>query len=74
MADLKQIPDARKHNPDPAYIAQLVELCKKRNQLGSQAAVAECIGVGLTTLKDWKSGQSRPSYPDQFTLERLAGI
>jgi DNA-binding transcriptional regulator YiaG len=70
----KNEPDAAKHNPDPAYVGELVELAKKRNGFGSQAQVASCIGVGLSTLKEWKSGAAAIGYPEQFTLERLAGI
>lgn len=70
----KNLPNANRHRPDPQYITELVELAKERNGLTSQAAVAERIGVGLTTLKDWKSGAATVSYPDQYTLERLAGV
>ncbi|QLI49458.1 hypothetical protein vBPaeMUSP18_51 [Pseudomonas phage vB_PaeM_USP_18] len=70
----KSLPDAKRHRPDPQYTAELVELAKQRAGLSSQAAVAERIGVGLSTLKDWKSGTASMSYPDQYALERLAGV
>lgn len=70
----KSQPDAKRHRPDPKYIAELVELAKQRNGMTNQEAVAERIGVARTTLKQWLSGRSECSYPAQYALERLAGV
>lgn len=70
----KSSPDAVRHRPDPAYVAELIELAKQRNKMTSQAAVAARIGVGLATLKEWKAGTATIGYPAQYALERLAGV
>lgn len=70
----KSEPNAANHNPDPAYVCELVERSKQRHGFGNQGQVAERIGVGLSTLKEWKSGAAAIGYPEQFTLECLAGI
>lgn len=67
-----KLPNAKKYKPDPAYITTLVEQCKANSGLSSQAAVAERIGVGRSTLKDWMSGVASPGYPGQYILEALA--
>ena len=69
----KSKPDAVRHRPDPAYVAELVELAKQRNKLTSQAAVAARIGVSLSSLKEWKAGTASIGYPEQYALERLSG-
>lgn len=73
MARRKE-PNAAHANTSPEYISQLVDLCMERHKFSSQTAVAARIGVGITTLKDWKSGVAKASYCNQFTLERLAGL
>lgn len=70
----KNEPDAAHANLTPEYISQLVDLCMERHQFTSQSAVAARIGVGMTTMKNWKSGVAKASYCNQFTLERLAGL
>lgn len=70
----KGFPDASKHNPDPKYVATLVELAKERCGYGAQSQVAERIGVSSSTLKYWKSGTIAIPYPGQYALERLAGV
>lgn len=67
-------PNAENKCIEPAYITELVKKSMERNGLTNQRAVAERIGVGYTTLKDWKAGTRKPSYTDQYTLERLAGV
>lgn len=70
----KSDPDAAKHNPAPEYVARLIEAAKKRCSYTTQAQVAQRIGISLTTLKDWKSGEVTMPYVGQYALERLAGI
>lgn len=60
-------PDAAQHNPDPAYLRQLL---RKSGQ--SQAEAAAAIGLKLRTLEDYLSGRSKAPYPVQYALERLA--
>ena len=70
----KSQPDAKHYRPDPAYITELVEKCKANAGFTNQADVARQIGIGTTTLKDWKAGRSKPSYCDQYVMETLAGM
>ena len=65
-------PDARLHNPDPAYLRKLIE----RAGL-SQREAARRIGVGERVMRCYlapreaATAQSAP-YPVQYALERLA--
>ena len=69
----KSDPDATKHNPAPEYVTRLVVAAKTRCGYTTQAQVAQRIGVSLTTLKDWKTGEVTIPYVGQYALERLAG-
>ena len=64
-------PDATKHNPDPAYLRQLL----RRSGL-SQREAAEMIGLPLRTLENFLSarGKARADYRTQFALEVLADV
>jgi len=64
-------PDASLYNSSPDYVRGLVEAAKERQGL-SQRAVADTIGVGWTSLKDWMAGKAKIPYACQFSLERLA--
>lgn len=70
----KSDPDAARYNPDPEYVARLVDAAKRRCGYTTQAQVAQRIGVSLTTLKDWKVGEVTIPYAGQYALERLAGV
>lgn len=62
-------PDASRHNPDPRYIAGLIE------QTGlTQEEVARRLGITPKALRNYKSetmGREIP-YTTQFALECLA--
>lgn len=62
---------AEQFNPDPAYMSELVKQCKDRHSL-TLPALAKRIGVGVTSLKDWRIGKAKYQYAHQFILERLA--
>ena len=64
-------PDASHYNDSPEYIRGLVEQIKERHGM-SQRAIAQRLGIGFTSLKDWMSGKAKHRYPDQFALEQLA--
>lgn len=64
-------PDASLYNSSPNYVRGLVEAAKDRHGL-SQRAVADTIGAGWTSLKDWMAGKAKIPYACQFSLERLA--
>ncbi len=62
-------PDAKKHNPDPAYLRDLVAATGL-----SQRACARIIGVSERSMRDYLN-PTHPSelpYPGQYALERLA--
>lgn len=65
------IPDAGKHNPDPAYLRSLIE----RSGL-SQRAAADRIGIGERVMRAYLADRSRSTsqaapYPVQYALEML---
>ena len=65
-------PDARLHNPDPAYIRELIE----RSGL-SQREAARRIGIGERVMRCYLASREASSaqiapYPVQFALEALA--
>lgn len=64
-------PDARKHNPDPAYLRGLVE----KSGL-SQCEAAERIGISDRLMRYYLSDNPESSraapYPVQYALEQLA--
>lgn len=70
----KTDPDATLHNPAPEYVAKLIAAAKRSCGYTTQAQVAQRIGVSLTTIKDWKSGDVTMPYIGQYALERLARI
>ncbi|WP_395503037.1 helix-turn-helix domain-containing protein [Ectopseudomonas mendocina] len=62
-------PDASRHNPDPRYIAGLIE------QTGlTQEAVARRLGITPKALRNYKSESMAREIPyaTQFALECLA--
>lgn len=62
-------PDASLHNPDPRYIAGLIE------QTGlTQAEVARRLGVTARALRNYMDEKLKReiNYPTQFALECLA--
>lgn len=60
-------PDASKHNPDPAYVRELLS----RAGL-SQRHAAKLLGVNDRTMRFWCSGQVDIPYTAQFALEALS--
>ena len=64
-------PDAKKHNPDPAYLRELLE------QSGlNQRQAAEAIGITSRALRYYLADTSSDTYraapyPVQFALECL---
>lgn len=63
--------DSTKYNPALNYIRDLLADIKKNQKLSVQA-IAQKIGVGASTVADYKSGRTTPPYPVQFALETLA--
>jgi transcriptional regulator with XRE-family HTH domain len=63
--------DINKYNPCLTYTRALLADIKKSQNLSVQA-IAQKIGVGSSTVADYKSGRTKPSYPVQFALETLA--
>ena len=59
------LPDARLHNEDPAYIADLIE----KTGL-THVKIAELLGVDARTVRRWPI-RGAP-YPVQYCLEQLA--
>lgn len=70
----RHYPNAREHNTDPKYVAELVRHCRTLHGFTSQPEVAKRIGVGVSTLKDWISGKSTIIYSAQYALEELAEV
>lgn len=63
-------PDATKHNPDPAYLRELLA----RAGL-SQRAAARVIGIPERTMRYYLASDDRECpYPVQFCLESLASF
>lgn len=60
-------PDANQHNPDPAYLRDLI----KRAGL-TQNRAADQIGISTRAIRYYVSGQRTAPYPVQFALEALA--
>jgi len=59
-------PDARKHNPDPGYLRELI------HQAGlSQQEAARRIGISPRMLRYYLSGQYNHPYMVQHALENL---
>jgi len=59
-------PDARRYDPRPEYLAELI------GSTGlTQVALAAKIGVDERTIRRWLSGQRQFSYTDQFAIECL---
>jgi transcriptional regulator with XRE-family HTH domain len=64
------IPDARKHNPDPLYLRELIERAGI-----SQRECARRIGISDRIMRMHITTGGKPSpapYPVQFALECLA--
>lgn len=59
-------PDARLHNQDPEYFAQLVESTGL-----SITKLATVIGHDERTLRRWMKGERKYPYSVQYTLECL---
>lgn len=59
-------PDAKLHNQDPEYFAQLVQSTGL-----SINALAKVIGHDERTLRRWMKGERKFPYSAQFTLECL---
>lgn len=59
-------PDATKHNPDPAYLRDLV-----RRICLTQQEIARSLGIGYRTLQGYLATNPCP-YVVQFALECLA--
>jgi len=64
-------PNAEKHNPEPAYIRELIDRAKEVNGI-SQNEVARRIGVTPRSTRLWVAGQRTMPYTAQFTLEALS--
>lgn len=59
-------PNALKHNPDPAYLRELLE----RAGL-SQREAARRIGISERVMRYYLSGEREAPYPVQYALENL---
>lgn len=59
-------PTATKHNPDPAYLRELLE----RAGL-SQREAARRIGISERVMRYYLSGEREAPYPVQYALENL---
>jgi len=59
-------PNASKHNPDPAYLRELIE----RAGL-SQREAARRIGISERVMRYYLSGEREAPYPVQYALERI---
>jgi DNA-binding transcriptional regulator YiaG len=59
-------PNASKYNPDPQYMAELVESTGL-----SQGQLSELLGVDSRTIRRWLSGSRKFPYIAQFALESL---
>lgn len=59
-------PNAKEHNPDPAYIRQLL------SDAGlSQVAAAKILGVSDRHMRRYVAGNVPCPYPVQFCLETM---
>lgn len=63
--------DSNKYNPCLTYTRSLLAEIKKNQKL-TASDIAGKIGIGLSTINDYKSGKTKPPYPVQFALEALA--
>ncbi len=61
------LPDARRHRPDPAYLRQLLGIACL-----SQRRAAKLLGICERTMRYYCSGETRMPYAIQFALEVLA--
>ena len=67
-------PDAKTHNPDPAYLRDLI------TRAGiSQREAARRIGIGERIMRAYladpeKTTAQTAPYPVQYALEQLAGV
>ena len=79
------LPDASRHNPDPAYLRDLLAAIKDDTLLSnspsnkgsvSQVAVANRLGIAPRTLRQYLDDchKSKCPYTVQYALEQLAGI
>ena len=61
-------PDAKKHNPDPQYLRDLLKAAGL-----TQRGAATVIGISERTFRDYLNGNnsSKAPYPVQFALESL---
>lgn len=59
-------PDAVNHNPEPEYIAALVESTGL-----SQPKLGRLLGTNERTVRRWCTGETKASYVVQFALECL---
>jgi DNA-binding transcriptional regulator YiaG len=60
------MPDASTYNPDPQYMADLVESTGL-----SQPALGRLLGVEARTIRFWISGGRKFPYTVQFAMEAL---
>lgn len=72
------LPDANKHNPDPAYLRSLIDEATQRGTVTSQADAAKKIGIEPRTLRyylqiDRSDKTLSAPYAVQYALEELAG-
>ena len=57
-------PNAEQYNPDPAYMADLV------NSTGlTRGELATLLGISDRYIRQWMSGDRKFSYRDQFCVE-----
>ncbi len=65
VADVK--PNSGRHNPDPAYLRELLE----RAGL-SQREAARRIGISERVMRYYLAGEREAPYPVQYALESLS--
>lgn len=62
-------PNAKYHNPDPAYLRGLIE-----SSGFSQNYTATRIGIAPRSIRQYLSGDRPIPYSVQYAVEQLAGV
>lgn len=71
VASLKALapPDPAKYTPDPAYAKALISATGM-----TLSDISAKVGLASSTLRNYTSGRTTMSYPDQYLIETVVAI